>query len=62
MMDIPEICKNCKRNGMFYHYSEEFEKGADLERCKYKSTIRELERIANENKGLKPKCSFKEEC
>ena len=58
MMDMPEMCKNCKRNGYIYHYSKEFEKGANLELCKYKNTIRELERLADG--GLKTWCGFKE--
>ena len=55
MSDIPEICKNCKRNQTIIH------EGKELELCKYKDTIKELVKIADGDAGLKTHCSFKEE-
>ena len=55
MNDIPEICKNCKKNGTILY------EGKELQLCKYKETIKELIKITDGDAGLKTHCNFREE-
>ena len=57
---VPDICKNCKKNRDMRFVNS----GGvwDIELCKYKDTIKELIKIADGDSGLKLHCNFKEEC
>ena len=57
--EMPEICKNCKRNGVIEVWDNNLTLYS-LEQCTYKDTIKELIGIADGDVSLKIRCGFKE--